>query len=151
VECIIGPLIWIVCIALSVAISQEKGRSSAEGLLLGLLLGPVGVVISAVLPKNEAALEVRALSSGAMRKCPYCAELVKSQATVCRYCGRDIPIAPLDKVLYTHDGLVAYKCRNCGKAYDLAQLKLCPYCQWSEPSRQSILDAYRKQRASSAS
>ena len=27
----------------------------------------------------------------ATRICPYCAETVKAQATVCRYCGRDLP------------------------------------------------------------
>jgi len=32
----------------------------------------------------------RTLDTGESRKCQFCAEIIKKEATVCRYCGRDI-------------------------------------------------------------
>lgn len=143
-ECIVGAVVWIICGAAGSVICENKGRSALEGFLLGLLLGPIGLIICGVLPKDVTAIEHRALRSGAIRKCPYCAELVRLEARVCRYCGRDIPIGKLDKVLSTGDGMLIYKCRNCQRIYDLAESERCPYCTWADPSRRRIIEACHK-------
>jgi uncharacterized membrane protein YeaQ/YmgE (transglycosylase-associated protein family) len=83
--------VWIICAFVAGGISSSKGRPYGEGFIIGLLLGIIGVIVVAVLPRNDTALEKARLSNGTGKKCPYCAEIIKPEAIVCRYCGKELP------------------------------------------------------------
>lgn len=70
---------------IGVVVARAKNRSDAEGFWFGLLLGPLGLVIVALLPSRSS---VEAEDS--LRPCPYCAEKIQSAARVCRFCNREV-------------------------------------------------------------
>lgn len=68
-------------------ISYKKGNSFWSGFLISLFLSPVvGLVAVLAQSKDVKTLEWRAMRSGELKRCPACAELIKSAATVCRFC-----------------------------------------------------------------
>lgn len=71
-------------------IAKGKGRSFGLWWFYGALLFIVALPHSIIMKANVQAIESQQLSEG-MQKCPYCAELVKQEAIVCKHCGRDIP------------------------------------------------------------
>jgi hypothetical protein len=79
--------LWLLFGIAGAVIMSNKGRSGCGGFALGALLGPIGLIIALVLKSDHRALEIEALRSGEMRKCPDCAELVKIEARKCRFCG----------------------------------------------------------------
>jgi hypothetical protein len=127
-ECVVIG-VWFLCGIVGAIICDEKGRSAFGGLLVGLLFGPIGIIICAVLSRDDTALEQRALRSGQMRKCPHCAEPIRPEAKVCRYCGRDVSAPPADQVPHSDGSPHLYTCPNCGAAYDLLKTQACPQCR----------------------
>ncbi len=78
-------------------IGARKDMAGA-GFLLGFFLGPVGLVVIAVMPPRQDQHDRAARRQG-MRRCPHCCEFIRAEAGVCRFCRRDtIPVGrPVDE------------------------------------------------------
>lgn len=87
---------WITCGIATAVIATSKGRSGAW-FFVGLLFGPIGILIALGVGKNTKALEELALENGELQKCHFCAESIKVEAKICKHCGNKVQKKTLAK------------------------------------------------------
>ena len=93
----------------------SRANKAGIGCLLGILLGPIGLIITWSLRRDWEADEAAAATkkkdnakrraaqdkeyadraaererTRMQRECPHCAELILKKAKVCKHCGRDV-------------------------------------------------------------
>jgi|LSQX01.2.fsa_nt_gb hypothetical protein len=68
--------------------SNRRGFSPVAGILGGLLLGPVALAMFFVSGVTRGEKNI---------KCPFCAEWIKAEATVCKHCHSQIPAGNKNK------------------------------------------------------
>ena len=84
-------ILWLCLSVLCGMLASGKGKSFWGYLFLSLLLSPiVGFIAVLIAKEDKKKVENNSIQSGENKKCPDCAELIKTEAKVCKHCGKDV-------------------------------------------------------------
>jgi hypothetical protein len=77
------------------AIAHAKGQNFFGWWFFGAIFFILALPLAILTKTDHEALARRALVNDGLRKCPHCAELIRCEAIVCRFCGQQVePVEP---------------------------------------------------------
>jgi ribosomal protein L40E len=120
----IGVLAWLLFGIVSGFVARKKGRSGCGWFLLGVVLGPIGLILAfAASSRKEPSEVVAPERAPALKACPSCGELIAEDAEKCRFCGAKVAGSRVTASLPDHwtcprcnspNPNKSPVCRNCG-------------------------------------
>ena len=81
---------WILFGLLAGAIGASRNVGFLFHAMIGFMFGPIGVLTALLFKPTEDDTYKRKGESSGLVKCPFCAELVKAEAKVCKHCHSDL-------------------------------------------------------------
>lgn len=93
-------LLWLIFAVVVGIGASSRGRNGFGWFVLAVIISPLLAVILLVLMPSLKNVEMAvATDQTDLRKCPFCAELIKREAIKCRHCGSTVaPLVVNDRV-----------------------------------------------------